>query len=270
MTYLPDGLSVGQTRLFMFLRISLIIVILAGLVTGGTAWYETSTQIPRIKAQRDKEKDARVAEIVAHNETKDRLKKAEGQLAQAKQELANAEALSAKAVARADAQGKRANDLSSKLAATHADLQNAQNQLAAYKVSELTPDDVVKLNTKLEQAQKEIAILNAERSVLQRRLLTLRVPYDWGWDPCVRLNADLKGTIAAVDPKWNFVVLSIGDEQGALQDSEMLVSRQGKLVAKIIIRTVQKDRCIADIVPGWKFGDVIEGDVVTPAHPRSS
>jgi hypothetical protein len=255
----------------MFLRISLIFVILAGLGAGGIAWYETSTQIPRIKAQWDKEKDAKVAEIVAHNETKARLKKVESQLAQAKQELAGAEDLSAKAVARADSQEKHANELSSKLAATRADLQDVQNQLTAYKASDLTPDDVVKLKTNLEQAQKEIAALNAKKSILMRHL-ALREGYGWqpDWDSFVRLNADLKGTIAAVDPKWNFVVLSIGDEQGAVLDGEMLVSRQGKLVAKIIIRSVQKDRCIADIVPGWKFSDVIEGDVVTPAHPTSS
>ena len=29
----------------------------------------------------------------------------------------------------------------------------------------------------------------------------------------------------------------------------------------------EKDRCIANIVPGWKLGEVIEGDVVSPAHP---
>jgi hypothetical protein len=79
----------------------------------------------------------------------------------------------------------------------------------------------------------------------------------------------LKGKIVVVDPKWDFVVLNIGDEQGAIQDGEMLVSREGKLVAKVVIRSVQKDRCIANVVPGWKLGEMIEGDEVTPAHPAS-
>ena len=83
------------------------------------------------------------------------------------------------------------------------------------------------------------------------------------------MRADLKGKIVAVDPKWDFVVLNIGGDQGVLQDGEMLVSRDGKLVAKVIVRSVQKDRCIANVVPGWKLGDVIEGDEVTPAHPAS-
>ena len=63
--------------------------------------------------------------------------------------------------------------------------------------------------------------------------------------------------------------LNIGDEQGVLQDGELLVSRNGKLVAKVIVRTVEKDRSVANIVPGWKLGDVFEGDQVTPAHPAS-
>jgi hypothetical protein len=41
------------------------------------------------------------------------------------------------------------------------------------------------------------------------------------------------------------------------------------LVAKVIIREVQKDRCIANLMPGWKLADVSEGDQVIPAHPES-
>jgi cell shape-determining protein MreC len=72
-----------------------------------------------------------------------------------------------------------------------------------------------------------------------------------------------------VDPKWNFVVLNVGEDQGVLEDGEMLVSRDGRLVAKVIVRSVQKDHSIANIVPNWRLGDVIEGDEVTPAHPAS-
>jgi hypothetical protein len=72
-----------------------------------------------------------------------------------------------------------------------------------------------------------------------------------------------------VDPKWDFVVLNIGEDQGLLPDGELLVSRDGKLIAKVIVRSIQKDRSIANLVPGWKLGEVIEGDQVTPAHPAT-
>ena len=106
---------------------------------------------------------------------------------------------------------------------------------------------------------------------MQRQLLkaTVELQKLTGPDPIVRLPADLHGKIVVVDPKWDFVVLNVGDDQGALEDGEMLVSRDGKLVAKVVIRSVQKDRCIANIVPGWKIGEMFEGDEVTPAHPAS-
>jgi hypothetical protein len=72
-----------------------------------------------------------------------------------------------------------------------------------------------------------------------------------------------------VDPKWGFVVVNVGETQGAVEAGELLVSRQGKLVAKVVLRSVEKNRSIANIVPGWKLGQPIEGDEVTPAHPDS-
>ena len=83
------------------------------------------------------------------------------------------------------------------------------------------------------------------------------------------LPADLKGKVVEVDPKWEFVVLNIGEDQGVLEEGELLISRDSKLVAKVIVRTVYKKSCIANIVPDWKLGEVFEGDMATPAHPAS-
>lgn len=256
----------------MLLRICLIVAILAGLGAGGLAYYELSTQIPQIKDQRDKEKTDKETEIAAHKKTKAELKKTSADLAQTQSELADTKSDLAKSEARADAQTKRADDLSTKLTKTTADLQEASDQVAAYKASGLTPDEVVKLDKNLKAAQMEIAGLKGENGVLSRNLehTRARLAIYEGPENYVKLRSDLKGTILVVDPKWDFVVLNIGDEQGAIQDGEMLVSREGKLVAKVVIRSVQKGRCIANIVPGWKLGEVIEGDVVTPAHPASS
>ena len=45
----------------------------------------------------------------------------------------------------------------------------------------------------------------------------------------------------------------------------MLVNRNSKLVAKVRILKVEKDRCIANVVPGWKLGEIVEGDAAIPA-----
>jgi hypothetical protein len=106
---------------------------------------------------------------------------------------------------------------------------------------------------------------------LSRKLKTVTAKYESlvGPDPDIKLPANLKGNVLVVDPKWDFVVLNVGDVQGAIPDAELLVSRQGKLVAKVILRSVEKNRSIANIIPGWKLGEPIEGDEVTPAHPDS-
>jgi hypothetical protein len=83
------------------------------------------------------------------------------------------------------------------------------------------------------------------------------------------LPAGLKGKILVSDPKWDFVVLNVGQDEGAAEDGDLLVSRDGKLVAKVRIHTVQKGRSIANVLPGWKITDVMEGDLVIPANPAS-
>jgi hypothetical protein len=255
----------------MLLRISLIVAILAGLAAGGLGYYEVSTQIPALSKQRDDEHTAKVTALGDLAKTKTQLKKTQGDLAQTQQDLADTKADRDRAIARADAQQKIAADLNDKLTAATQQRDDAQNQLAAYKATDLTPDQVINLNKQLKASKAEIAVINGEKQILQRHLASVTAKYLalTGDDPTIKLRADLKGKIVVVDPKWDFVVLDIGDDQGAVEDGEMLVSRQGKLVAKVILRSVQKDRSIANIVPGWKIGEPIEGDDVSPAHPAS-
>ncbi len=88
-------------------------------------------------------------------------------------------------------------------------------------------------------------------------------------DKPVYLPASLTGKVLVIDPKWNFVVLNIGLDQGVKEYGELLVNRNGKLVAKVIITSAQKNRCVANVMPGWQLGEVMEGDQVTPAFPES-
>jgi len=199
------------------------------------------------------------------------LVKTQGVLKQTQQDLADTQSERDKAVADSQAQQKRADQLSDKLAKTTQERDDAQNDLAAYKVIGLSAEQVSKLSRALKDTQdlvqvakQEYAVLQHDRDRLQDRLLLYE-----GTNTDVVLRADLKGKIVVVDPKWDFVVLNIGDDQGVKQNGELLVSRDGKLVAKVIVRTIEKDRCIANIVPGWKLGDVIEGDEVSPAHPAT-
>jgi negative regulator of sigma E activity len=58
------------------------------------------------------------------------------------------------------------------------------------------------------------------------------------------------------------VVLNIGSDQGAKQLGVMMVDRDGKLLGKVRISSVTKTECIANIMPDWKRGNIMEGDEV--------
>jgi hypothetical protein len=86
----------------------------------------------------------------------------------------------------------------------------------------------------------------------------------------IALPSNLVGKVLQIDPKWQFLVLDVGADQGALNRGQMLVHRGGRLVAKVKITHVEKHQCIADILPGWKLTEVHEGDQVIPAYPSES
>jgi len=56
------------------------------------------------------------------------------------------------------------------------------------------------------------------------------------------------GTVLAVNQAYNFVVLSMGDRQGVVPNSEMLVMREGALIGKIRISSVEPTTSIGDII----------------------
>ncbi len=105
--------------------------------------------------------------------------------------------------------------------------------------------------------QGENKLLSKKNQQLENKLASLLNP-----EEAVALPEGLKGNIIAVDPKYDFVVLDIGEEKGVLERGEMLVNRNGKLVGKIRIAAVLPGQSIANVLPEWKRDDVIEGDQV--------
>jgi len=255
----------------MLLRISLIVAILAGLGAGVVAYLEVSDTILALAKQRDDEHSAKVTALADLSRTKTELARTKNDLAQTQQDLADTQADRDRAVARADSEGKRADELSDKLSKVSDERDAAQTSLAAYQATQYTPDQVLKMAKDIKNLSAEVEVVNEEKVVLLHSItrLTNELAKYIGPDDVVKLRADLHGKILVVDPKWDFVVLNVGEDQGVISDGELLVSRQGKLVAKVVVRSVQKDRSIANLVPGWKIGEMIEGDEVSPAHPAT-
>jgi multidrug resistance efflux pump len=255
----------------MLIRISLILAILAALAVGVVNYVFVKDKITALISDRDTNRDNWHSTQAQLSQTNAVLVKTQSTLKQTQQDLADTQSERDKAVATAATQSKRADGLADQLAKTTQERDDAQNELASYKATGMSPDQIGKLSRSIKDLQESMAALSDEKTVLQHavaRLETRLQKYE-GNSPDIVLRADLKGKILTVDPKWDFVVLDIGDDQGVKQNSELLVSRDGKLVAKVVVSRLEKDRCIANIIPGWKLGEVIEGDEVSPAHPAS-
>jgi len=106
---------------------------------------------------------------------------------------------------------------------------------------------VIKLTTELAEARAMNDSLTKQVKVADDKVAVLEI-----YKKSRELGLMRKGTtgrIIAVNPGWNFVVLNIGDKQGAVQNGVMLVVRNGEPIAKVRITSVEPSTAIADILP---------------------
>jgi len=252
----------------MLLRISLIIAIVAALAVGVLNFVMVKEKIETTERHRAEEQAAKEAAQTELASTKKDLEKTTADLKNTKETLATTEADRDKFQAEATAQTKKAAELTTKLATTTAERDDAQAQLAAYKATGYEPAQILAFDQQFKDLRAAIEATTVENRTLVRKLRRVEdqlaeLTVD-GWRP-QPLPAGLRGKVLVCDPKWDFVIVDVGEDQGVFEKGEMLVSRNGKLVAKLSVRIVEKGRCIANVLPGWKIGDVMEGDQILPA-----
>jgi hypothetical protein len=255
----------------MLRRIILIVAILAALAVGVVNFAVVKDKINTLTNDRNDQRTQKETAQHQLSETKKTLAATQLTLTQTQGQLADSQAAQHKDEMALAAANTQISDLNGKLTKASKDRDEAEGELEAYKVTGKTPQQVADMDKLLKQEQNAMDVANEENTVLSHRVASLDAQLKEILQPGyeIPLPADLKGKIMAVDPKWKFVVLNVGQEQGVIKHGEMLVSRDGKLVAKVIVSSVEKDRCIANLVPGWQLGEIIEGDQVIPAHPAS-
>jgi hypothetical protein len=141
----------------------------------------------------------------------------------------------------------------------------ARNELAQWTGLGVKPEQVRVMQDDLIKSKDANTVLQTENKVLTGQLTKTQEELKKLLDPenyVVKLPLGLKGTVLVVDPKWDFVVLDIGEKQGVLEDGVMMVHRDSKLVGKVKISKVMAERSIANIMQGWKLDEVREGDKV--------
>ena len=115
------------------------------------------------------------------------------------------------------------------------------------------------------QVEREKDTYIADNKTLSQELKRTQVElkrYTGDREPEVELPAGTKGSVVAVDPKYDFIVIDIGEQQGVLPYAKLLINRGGKLIGKVQVTSVDKNRSVANILPEWKQDEVMEGDQV--------
>jgi DNA repair exonuclease SbcCD ATPase subunit len=103
---------------------------------------------------------------------------------------------------------------------------------------------ITKLQGDLDAARSQVATFQREKEDRMRQ----------------KMRNGLEGRILAVNPAWNFVVLSLGDKNGVVNNAELLVKRGTQLIGKVRVTSVEPSTSIADIVAN----SVPQGTTISP------
>ena len=246
-----------------FLALAILLTLMSGVLsiqTRGRAKQKVEelatakTTITVVSGERDK---AKTAMKTAEEKAADALAKkeqTETQLTATKSDLEKASKDLADTKTQLETAAKERDEVKDKLAKSgttaapvanpevETKLKEALAQLEEKKQIETT------LQTKAKDAEEKAKVLEQKEDLRVRSIM----------------KPGLEGRVLAVNPSWNFVVLSMGDHQGVLPNKTLLVKRGGSLVAKVRITSVEPATSIADIVPGTTpKGNVVQpGDIV--------
>jgi hypothetical protein len=151
-------------------------------------------------------------------------------------------------------QERRAND---ELTRVRGERDQARTELSIWTALGVTPEQIRGFQEQLAKLQAQNKFLVRQNSELEFKLSRYEGP-----EMEVKMPTILTGKVLAVDSKYEFVVLNIGGSQGVAKNGKLLVHRDGKLVAKLRVTTVESNSSIANIMPDWKVANVREGDQV--------
>ena len=187
-------------------------------------------------------------------DTEDRAAKAEAALAQAEKEKADLKGkLDASqqeiAALRQRAAGTQTNSNPS-APGTPAPADNAQSADLQSQLDDLrhqldgAEKEKALLAEKLQDAQRPAQVKEAPKAETRKRRETASVQRQSSSSH----RAGVHGTVLAYNQAYNFVVLNLGARNGVEPNSEMLVLRDGTLIGKIRISSVEPATAIGDIM----------------------
>lgn len=193
----------------------------------------------------------------ARTASEKKLKAKEAALATEQSKATAAEAKATTAEADLSKTQNEKAELEPKLQASETQIADLQKRVADATVGGVpgSPDGAShnEIKAMLDDSKKELEAAEQEKAVLADKVKAAQ-------DRLTEMELDKKrresgvnepgvhGVVLAVNQAYNFVVLSMGDRQGVVPNSEMLVMRQGALIGKIRISSVEPTTSIGDIL----------------------
>ncbi len=221
--------------------------------------------------------------------TETTLRKTEGELKKTQEELTAANTKIEQQTGEIAGLKKDKDDLGMQLAEAKMALETKSKELAELVDKMKGPDptkqavDPAVLMAELEQKKADLAKAQNELAEKSQMVETLNRSKVENEEKLSTANKEIEryrtgvtkqgltGKILAVNSGWNFVVLSVGDRQGAASGGVMIVTRGGEPIGRVRITSIEPSTSIADIIPGSvRRGVTIQpGDAVVYEGPRT-
>jgi predicted RNase H-like nuclease (RuvC/YqgF family) len=192
---------------------------------------------PNTSAGGTQEEQGKVAEA------ENRAAKAEAELAQTQKERADLEA--------------KLDENQKEIASLKMRGQDAEKNPNASTADSPATAPATDLQSQLDDLRNQLDSAEKEKAFLSEKLQDMQERADQPKQEKKRRGAvretgprrtGLRGTVLAVNQAYNFVVLNLGTRHGVESNAEMLVLREGALIGKIRISSVEPATAIGDII----------------------
>ncbi len=136
-----------------------------------------------------------------------------------------------------------------------------------YKVEFLeTKDTLERTIEALESANENLATMENKLANLEADYANLNQKYQKMIGSTAKAQTSalkkLAGKVIDVNYDWNYVVINLGTKDNLPEELEMIVAREQEYICKVLITKVYREYAVAEILPKFKKGNVIEGDRV--------
>lgn len=253
----------------MYLRIALVIALVAGLASVGVNYTQVKEKIVTLQSDLATTKDNLSSTQKKLSETSATLRETQDNLTETTSELLATQDNLNETTKQRDSLNKLAQEKMAQLEETEKSLSDANSKLSRWDALGVEPDGVRQMQADLREAVSNNKALLDENGLLNKKIVRLQTDLDryTKGEQMVQLPETLKGKVTAVDPKWDFVVLNIGSDNEVAEQGELLVSREGKLIGRVRVVSVEPTYSVASMIPGWLADGemILEGDTVMAA-----